>query len=138
MYFGSIGDLDTENPDNHLIRATAGSETALEWWAAQLAYEARVFLKDSDDDTPLPLQTIDRAAGEADSEDSNTSSSSTGSGSGSGQQPSSTEIVIGETDTEDTATAISTETSFAPSESMGSDMALQFNTLDSVGTFERT
>jgi len=36
MYYGSITDLQkdsgAENPDNHIIRDTADSETAWQWW----------------------------------------------------------------------------------------------------------
>lgn len=48
MYYGSITDLQkdqgAENPDNHIIRDTADSETPMQWWANQKKYEDRVFL----------------------------------------------------------------------------------------------
>jgi hypothetical protein len=59
MYYGSITDLQkdsgAENPDNHIIRDTADSETGLQWWANQKKYEDRVLLKQTLDTTALPL-----------------------------------------------------------------------------------
>lgn len=49
MYYGSITDLQkdsgAENPDNHIVRDTADSETGMQWWANQKKYEDRVLLK---------------------------------------------------------------------------------------------
>jgi len=136
MYFGNIGDLDSENPDNHLIRETASTEDAMAWWANQKKYEDRVLLKDTADETPLSLQTIDKSA-EAGDDDSNTSSSSTDD-AGPQKAPSSSEVTFGTTDDGDAATAIATETNFGSSDEIGPDKAFQFNTLDKVGAFERT
>lgn len=136
MYFGNIGDLDSENPDNHLTRETADSEDAMQWWANQKKYEDRVFLKDTADTTPLPLQTIDKSATD-DDEDSNTSSSSTDD-EGPSKAPSSSEVTFGTTNEDEASTAIATETNFGSSEDIAPDKSIQFNTLDKVGKFERT
>jgi hypothetical protein len=67
MYYGTITELQkdsgAENPDNHIIRDTADSETPLQWWANQRKYEDRVFLKQTLDTTALDVETIDRSAG---------------------------------------------------------------------------
>lgn len=102
MYFGNIGDLDSENPDNHLTRDTADSESAMQWWGNQKKYEDRVLLKDSADSSPLSLQTIDHS-GDADAQDDEVAAE---------KAPSSSEVTFGTTNDGDAATAIATETNF--------------------------
>ena len=136
MYFGSIGDLATENPDNHLVRDTADSESSMQWWENQKKYEDRVLLKKTEDTTPLSLQSIDQSSGDVD-DPSNTSASSTDDAD-SGKAPSSSEVTFGTTNDGDAATAISTETNFGSNDEISQDLTFQFNTLDKIGKFERT
>jgi hypothetical protein len=62
MYYGSITDLQkdsgAENPDNHIIRDTADSETPTQWWANQKKYEDRVFLKQTLDTNQEQLHLL--------------------------------------------------------------------------------
>jgi hypothetical protein len=136
MYYGSITDLQkdsgAENPDNHIVRDTADSETPLQWWANQKKYEDRVFLKQTLDTTALPLQTIDRSQGAQPTQVAATTSNKVS------RPPSSSEVTFGSTSESDTATAIATDLSIGNNDEISTDKSFQFNTLDKIGTFERT
>lgn len=137
MYYGSITDVQkdagAENPDNHIIRDTADSETPLQWWANQAKYEDRVYTKQTLDTTALPLATIDRSAGARPPV-----SSSAPAVTRSSRPPSSSEVTFGSTSEADTATAIATDLSIGNNDEISVDKSFQFNTLDKIGTFERT
>jgi hypothetical protein len=136
MYYGSITDLQkdsgAENPDNHIIRDTADSETPMQWWANQKKYEDRVFLKQTLDTTALPLQTIDRSQG------AQTTTIEAPTQTKASRPPSSSEVTFGSTSESDTATAIATDLSIGNNDEISVDKSFQFNTLDKIGTFERT
>jgi len=135
MYYGDIVDLQkdsgAENPENHLTRDTADSESALQWWSNQKKYEDRVLLKATLDTTALDLQTIDKAAGNGSGDEDDSSPTE----AKELHAPSSSEVTFGSTSESEAATAISTDLSFD-----GNDDSLnfQFNTLDKIGKFERT
>lgn len=137
MYYGSITDLQkdsgAENPDNHIIRDTADSETAWQWWQNQKKYEDRVFLKQTLDTTALPLQSIDKSG-----TTSSTVIASTTTQPKQNRPPSSSEVTFGSTSESDTATAIATDLSIGNNDEISFDKSFQFNTLDKIGTFERT
>lgn len=136
MYYGDIVDLQkdsgAENPENHLTRDTADSETAMQWWSNQQKYEDRVLLKATLDSTALDLQTIDKAAGSGSGSDDDGSSSSEPKEL---HAPSSSEVTFGSTSESDANTAIATDLSFDGNDD---SMNFQFNTLDKIGKFERT
>ncbi len=136
MYYGDIPDLQkdsgAENPENHLTRDTADSESAMQWWSNQKKYEDRVLLKATLDTTALDLQSIDKASGSAaksKDDDSDTKKEK------ELHAPSSSEVTFGSTSESDAATAISTDLSFGGNDD---NMNFQFNTLDKIGKFERT
>lgn len=135
MYYGSITDLQkdqgAENPDNHIIRDTADSETPMQWWANQKKYEDRVFLKQTLDTTALPLQTIDKSG-------QSTTQMSSAPTTRASRPPSSSEVTFGSTSESETATAIATDLSIGNNDEISLDRSFQFNTLDKIGTFERT
>ncbi len=137
MYYGSITDLQkdsgAENPDNHIIRDTSDSETAWQWWQNQKKYEDRVFLKQTLDTTALPLQSIDKSGNAA----TTTIQSSTVT-TRQNRPPSSSEVTFGSTSESETATAIATDLSIGNNDEISFDKSFQFNTLDKIGTFERT
>ena len=137
MYYGSITDLQkdsgAENPDNHIIRDTSDSETAWQWWQNQKKYEDRVFLKQTLDTTALPLQSIDKSGNSAPT----TIQSSTVT-TRQNRPPSSSEVTFGSTSESETATAIATDLSIGNNDEISFDKSFQFNTLDKIGTFERT
>ena len=87
MYYGSIVDAqkdqDPENPDNHVTRDSADSESDLQWWANQKKYEDRVLLKNTLDTTPLDLHTMDKSEG-GQSKTTAPAADDDGTGSGSG------------------------------------------------------
>lgn len=137
MYFGSITDLQkdsgAENPENHLTRDTADSETALQWWANQQKYDDRVLLKQTLDTTALSLQTIDKAGTGTSTQAQNTESTTAPT-----KAPSSSEVTFGSTSESEAATAIATDLNLGSNEDISNDKTFQFNTLDKIGTFERT
>jgi hypothetical protein len=137
MYYGSITDLQkdsgAENPDNHIIRDTADSETPMQWWANQKKYEDRVFLKQTLDTTALPLQSIDKSGTTSTAVISNTNTAVR-----QNRPPSSSEVTFGSTSESETATAIATDLSIGNNDEISFDKSFQFNTLDKIGTFERT
>lgn len=137
MYYGDIPDLQkdsgAENPENHLTRDTADSESAMQWWSNQKKYEDRVLLKATLDTTALDLQSIDKASGSASSGDSDSDANKP-------EQkelhaPSSSEVTFGSTSESEAATAIATDLTFGGNDD---NMNFQFNTLDKIGKFERT
>jgi len=140
MYYGSVTDLQkdsgAENPENHLTRDSSDSESATQWFANQKKYEDRVLLKKTLDTTALSLQTIDKAgpgaanAAAADSDDDKSDEVA--------KDPSSSQVTVGSTSEGEASTAISTDLTIGSSEDISSDKTFQFNTLDKIGTFERT
>lgn len=140
MYYGSITDLQkdsgAENPENHLTRDSSDSETATQWWANQKKYEDRVFLKKTLDTTALSLQTIDKAGPGAQNANDNTDDDN--KDDEVSKDPSSSQITVGSTSEGEASTAISTDLTIGASEDISSDKTFQFNTLDKIGTFERT
>ena len=137
MYYGSVADCQKdsspENPENHLTRDDADSETKIQWWAKQKKYEDRVLLKNTLDITPLELHTMDKSSGapaDARKDDSVTVEAP--------KDPSSTSISIGSTSEKASDSAVSTDLTLGASNSIASSKDLQYNTLDTVGTFERT
>ena len=138
MYYGSIADCQkesgAENPENHLTRDSADSETNAQWWAKQKKYEDRVFLKNTLDTSPLELHTMDRAGDGVDARDD----ASAMADDEPTRSPSATEVTIGSTSESDTATAISTDLTLGSSSEIMDENTFQFNTLDAVGNFERT
>ncbi len=145
MYFGSITecqkDSGAENPDNHLTRDTADSETAMQWWSNQKKYEGRVFLKQTLDDGALPLQSIDKggngAVGGAASF-SSADTSSQGAQLGDHASPSSSEVQFGGTEESESSSAVVTDLSLNKNDVISNDKTFQYNTLDKIGVFERT
>lgn len=138
MYYGSITDLQkdsgAENPENHLTRDTADSESAQQWWSNQKKYEDRVLLKATLDTTALDLQTIDKAGAGASSSETTT----TKEPARTQAAPSSTEVSFGSTSESDADTAIATDLTLGSNSDISDDMTFQFNTLDKIGKFERT
>ena len=138
MYYGSITDLQKDsgaaNPENHLTRDTADSESAQQWWSNQKKYEDRVLLKATLDTTALDLQTIDKAGAGASSDETATKSEPVRTQAA----PSSTEVSFGSTSESDADTAIATDLTLGSNSDISDDMTFQFNTLDKIGKFERT
>lgn len=138
MYYGSVTDLQkasgAENPENHLTRDTADSETEMQWWANQQKYEDRVLLKKSDDTTPLSLMTIDQSGNAQPA----TTTSTSNTASAPTRSPSSSEVTFGSTSEAQSNTALSNDISLSSNDNISSDKTFQFNTLDKVNTFERT
>ncbi len=143
MYYGSITDLQkesgAENPENHLTRDAADSESELQWWENQKKYEDRVLLKKTLDTTALSLQSIDRegkgVTGDDDDSDSDKSSATKKENL---QSPSAAEVVVGSTSESETSAAISTDLMIDQNDEISGEKTLQFNTYDKVGNFERT
>lgn len=104
----------------------------MQWWANQKKYEDRVFLKQTLDTTALPLQTIDRSQG------AQSTTIQSNAPSRASRPPSSSEVTFGSTSESDTATAIATDLSIGNNDEISVDKSFQFNTLDKIGTFERT
>ncbi len=141
MYYGSITDLQkdsgAENPENHLTRDSSDSETALQWWNNQKKYEDRVLLKKTLDTTALSLQTIDKAGPGAQNANNDDSADDNKEDEAS-KDPSSSQVTVGSTSEGEASTAIATDLTIGASEDISSDKTFQFNTLDKIGTFERT
>lgn len=137
MYYGSITDLQkdsgAENPENHLTRDTADSETAMQWWANQQKYDDRVLLKQTLDTTALSLQTIDKSGTNTQSSVNNDNTNTQPT-----KSPSSSEVTFGSTSESEASTAIATDLNLGANSDISNDKTFQFNTLDKIGAFERT
>ena len=138
MYYGSIADCQkesgAENPESNLTRDDADTETNIQWWSKQKKYEDRVLLKNTLDTTPLELHTLDKSAGAPDSSREEQSITV----DEVDRDPSSSSISIGSTSEKQSDSAISTDLTLGASDSITNSKDLQYNTLDTAGTFERT
>lgn len=121
MYYGSITDLQkdsgAENPENHLTRDTADSESPQQWWSNQKKYEDRVLLKNTLDTTALDLQTIDKAGAGAHNNVDTTPEPVRAQAA-----PSSTEVSFGSTSESDADTAIATDLTLGSNSGISDDM----------------
>ena len=110
----------------------------MQWWTNQKKYEDRVLLKQTLDTTALSLQTIDKSGPGGANSGSSDSDSSSNKESTPTKSPSSSEVTFGSTSEAEAATAIATDLTLSSNDDISNDKSFQFNTLDKIGTFERT